>query len=87
MSKIKGESSGATVHGVVSELSPVKVSQKNQQCRYFNGKVTDRKTISFKPERHGDMQKSQVDWASVSLINCQIQKATQVEFETVASKW
>ena len=50
----------AKVHGVVTELSPVKLSRKNQ--KYFSGKRTDgKKTIrvlSFEPSLHGAMEKS-----------------------------
>ena len=34
------ESSSATVHGVILELSPVKSSRKNGDMKYFEGKLT-----------------------------------------------
>ena len=39
------ESSSATVHSVVTEVSPVKVSQKNASVRYFDRRMTDGKTV------------------------------------------
>ena len=39
------ESSSATVHSVVTEVSPVKVSQKNAIVRYFDRRMTDGKTV------------------------------------------
>ena len=35
------ESAGACVHGVVTHLSPVKVSKRNSSVRYFDGKISD----------------------------------------------
>ena len=47
------ESVGAAVHGVVTQLSPVKVSKRNPTVRYFDGKMSDgRKSVrvvSFDP--------------------------------------
>ena len=47
------EEENATVHGVVLELSPMKTSHKNQDIKYFNGKLSDGKKmarlISFEP--------------------------------------
>ena len=36
-----GESTGACVHGVVTQLLPVKVSKRNSSVRYFDGKISD----------------------------------------------
>ena len=45
----------AKVHGVVTELSPVKLSRKNQ--KYFSGKITDgKKSLYFEPSLHGAME-------------------------------
>ena len=35
------ESEGATVHGVFTELSPVKVSRRNASVRYYDGRMAD----------------------------------------------
>ena len=34
------EHSNATVHGKVMEVSPIKVSRKNSDAKYFSGKIT-----------------------------------------------
>ena len=40
------ESTGACVHGVVTHLSPVKVSKRNSSVRYFDGQMSDgRKSV------------------------------------------
>ncbi len=43
--------SSETVHVIVTELSPVKVSRKNTSVRYFDGRMSDRRkrvrVISF----------------------------------------
>lgn len=48
------ESQTATVHGVVTHLSPLKTSRKNAGVRYFDGKISDGKRsvrmISFEPD-------------------------------------
>ena len=68
----------AKVHGVVTELSPVKLSRKNQ--KYFSGKMTDgKKTIrvlSFELSLHGAMEKSCKDGNLIALANCQIKEAS-----------
>ena len=35
------ESEGATIHGVFTELSPVKVSRRNASVRYYDGRMAD----------------------------------------------
>ena len=35
------ESEGATVHGVFTELSPVKVSRRNASVRYYDGRMAE----------------------------------------------
>ena len=53
----------AKVHGIVTELSPVKLNRKNQE--YFSGKISDGKktmrVLSFEPTLHGAMEKSRID--------------------------
>lgn len=39
VSEIDAPMDNATIHGVITELSPVKVSRKNSKCKYFNGAV------------------------------------------------
>ena len=36
----------ATVHGIVMEVSPIKVSRKNPDVKYFSGKITAQPSIA-----------------------------------------
>ena len=40
------EHSNGTVHGMVVEVSPIKVSRKNPDAKYFSGKITDGKKVA-----------------------------------------
>ena len=35
------EGDGAAVHGVVTDLSPIKVSRNNPEVKYFSGQLSD----------------------------------------------
>ena len=92
VSDIGGPTEAATVSGIVTELSPVKVSRKNSQVKYFSGKVTDGKktvrVVSFHPGLRNQMEKSRIEGSTVSIVNCQIKQATQVgssDYEILAS--
>ena len=78
VSEIECGYEGATVHGVVTEPSPVKVSRKNEQVRYFSGKVSDGKktvrVVSFDPALCGTMEKSRVEASAIALVNCQVKE-------------
>ena len=69
----------AKVHGVITELSPVKLSRKNQ--KYFSGKITDGKklirVLSFEPSLHGAMAKSR---KCGNLIPLQIVKLEKLHY-------
>lgn len=49
-----------TVHGVVTELSPVVCGKKNAEVGYFTSKLTDSKKmirlISFEPKLHAEIE-------------------------------
>ena len=70
------ESVGAAVHGVVTQLSPVKVSKRNPTVRYFDGKMSDgRKSVrvvSFDPSLRSAMESAHTKGSSVTLVNCHI---------------
>ena len=78
VSDVKTTLDNAKVHGVVTELSPVKLSKKNQ--KYFSGRITDGKNtigvLSFEPSLHGAMEKSHLDENPIALANCQIKEAS-----------
>ena len=44
-SEISETSDGCTMHGELTELSPVKVSKKNPHVKYFTRKITKGKTM------------------------------------------
>ena len=92
VSAIEGPSEVATVCGVVTELSPVKVSWKNERVKYFVGKVSDGvktvRIVLFEPCLRSKMEKSRLEGSVVSIVNCQIKQALQVgssDYEIVAS--
>lgn len=82
VSEIEKCSDGMIVHGVVTELSPVKVSRNSEKVKYFQGRVTDgKKTVRVvDPALHGAMEKSQATGAAVALVNWQV-KETPVQFK------
>ncbi len=48
------ECQSATVHSVVTQLSPVKTSRKNSSVRYFDGRMSDGKKsvrVVFRPNK------------------------------------
>ncbi len=67
----------ATVHGLVVELSPVKESRNNPDCKYFNAKISDGKRvarfISFHPQLRQPMDKYRQESKSIALSACRIQ--------------
>ena len=68
------ESQGAAVHGVITNLSPVKVSRRNAKVHYFDGKISDgRKSVhlvAFDPSLRSAMESSRSKGSSVRLVNC-----------------
>lgn len=64
----------ATIHGVVTELSPVKCSKKD--VKYFDGRISDgvkvARLVSFDPNLRGDLEKYKEDGSAVSLANCNV---------------
>lgn len=69
------ESKNAVVHGVITELSPVKKSKKDESVKYFSGKLSDDKdsvrVICFYPSLRNRMSSS-FEKDTVSLVNCQV---------------
>jgi hypothetical protein len=81
----------ATVHGVVTTLSPIKESAKIRGGRkYFDGQVADEKgvvrLVGFEPKLWNTLHESCDKSKSVSLMNCVIQTNKRSgEFEVVAN--
>lgn len=70
------EEDGATVHGMVVELTPVKCSMNNSDVSYFAGKLSDGKKvariISFKPELRTSLEEAKVAGTPVAIVNCRV---------------
>ena len=73
------ECGSAIVHGVVTDLSPVKKSKKDEKMRYFSGQLSDDKScvrvISFEPSLRQAMNDSLSKKGSISLVGCQVRAA------------
>ena len=67
-----------TIHGVVTELSPVKCNKNNVKIKYFAGNLTDRKKtmwmVSFQPQLRSQLQASLDAATSVALSDCQVKE-------------
>lgn len=70
------ESTGAAVHGVVTQLSPLKVSRHNPTVHYFDGRMSDgRKSVrvvSFDPSLRSAMESARTKGSSVTIIHYQV---------------
>jgi len=70
----------AIVHGVVTELSPVKQSAKN--CKYFQAQLSDGKktikVVGFDPALHQSMNNSQKDRKPIKVTNCRLKNMTRM---------
>ena len=83
--EVESASARATVHGIITKLSPVKSSHKNESINYFNAKISDGKksmrVVSFSPGIRNEFEESCVNAAPISLVNCQI-KETPSQFQS-----
>ena len=72
-------SENATIHGRIVQLSPVKVSQNRENCRYFNGKMSDglkvARFVSFEPSLRPTFDKFKQEETSVAVTSCYIQES------------
>ena len=70
------ESKNAIVHGVVTDLKPLKKSKKDEIVKYFSGELCDGKSsvrlISFQPSLRSSLINSLEKKDAVSLVNCQV---------------
>ena len=68
------ESGSAIVHSVVTELSPIKKSKKDDKLKYFSGQLSDGKkcmhVISFEPCLRQPMNDSKKE--AISVVDCQV---------------
>lgn len=93
VSDIDEECESAIVHGVMTELSPVKSSSGNPKVKYFTGKMSDGnktvRVVSFDPALRPRFAESLENSKAIALSNCKVQgtqsKATNCTYELVAS--
>ena len=95
VSEIESIWDNATIHGIVTAISPVKASKSNEQMRYFNAKLSDGnqtiRVISFSPSLHDTFQDFCSKSTPIALTDCQVKEVPaqyQKEgnnFEVVAS--
>ena len=86
----------ATVYGVVTELSPVKVSKMKEKNKYSSGTLSDGRkhvrVVSFNVGLHKDFDESRVSGGAVALVNCEVKEVNSnfasagERFEVVATK-
>ncbi len=77
-SEIDCAEKNVTVHGVVTELSPVKASKRNPSTKYLTGKITDGKTtmrfVSFDPSLRRTVDGYCKGSTPVALSQCQVKE-------------
>ena len=82
-------SKGATVHGIVTDLSPVKKSKKNEKIQYFKGELSDDKgcvrIISFEPSMRQPLYESLSKKSPISVVNCEVRDAREGGQEILVS--
>ena len=64
----------ATVHGIVIDVSPIRMSKRNSDVKYFSGRLPngnkEARIICFKPELRSLCEKSRQEINSVAVVNC-----------------
>lgn len=84
ISDIEAASTAANVHGIVTELSPIKVSRRDDNIKYFDARITNgRKTlrmVAFDPTLRSQMETAQTNSTPIAIINCQIKEKTEYNF-------
>ena len=76
------ESEGAIIHGVGTQLSPVKVSRRNPPVRYYDGNFYEQegaRIVSFDPSLRAAMEAARVSGSTVSVVNYQVKAAKSGE--------
>lgn len=87
VSEAVNKSDAAVIHGVVTELSPIKTSKKNTKVKYFTGMMSDSRKavrmVSFDPSLHEPLEKSKKSSSTVKVTNCQVKASSNEEIELV----
>ena len=78
MSDVDEEYDSATVHGIMTEVSPVKSSSNNPKVKYFTGKMSDGtktvRVISLDPGLRPRFVESVEKNEAIALANCKVQE-------------
>lgn len=81
VSEVDCPRSDVNIHGIVTQLSPVKQSRSNSHVKYFDGKLSDGKKtlklIAFDPLLRTQMDKSRLDHTPIAIMNCQVKENTK----------
>ena len=71
----------AIVHGVVTDLSPVRKSKRDEKVRFFSGQICDSKSsvgvVSFEPALRAAMCDAMEKKDSVRLVGCQVRSSVR----------
>ena len=81
---------GATVHGLLTSMSPVKKSRKNEKNTYFTARLSDGeksvRLISFDSKLHPTMEQFLKDEKPLKITNCNVREENMGNaFEIIAS--
>ena len=87
------QSSSASVHFVVSQVSPIKQSKKKKNVKYFDSKITDGTkvvtAILFDPKLRQAFEKSLTNRCPINLTNCVVKQIQSTnddqQFEILAN--
>ena len=78
-----------TVHGVVTEVSPIKVSKKNAKANYFSRKITDGRAtvrfVSFDPSLLRVVDGYCKEAIPIALSQCEVKETAGSRYEVIAS--
>ena len=87
--ELNDEEENVSVHGIVTELSPVKSGRKNERVKYFTGQLSDDKKsmrmVCFDPKLRQELVKSFEKTTPVVIKDCQVKKGYANSLEIVAS--
>lgn len=79
MKLLSANSAKAIIRGVITSLSSVKKSKKNDKVKYFNGELSDEKgcvgVISFEPSLRQPLYNSLSNKTPISVVNCEVRNA------------
>ena len=83
------ECSKAIIHGVVTELSPIKKSKEDESRKYFFGAMSDGKhcvrVVSFELSMRAAMNESMCNKEAISVVQCQSRRRLGRESEVMSS--